>query len=263
MPTYPPPNQVLSALGIEVAWTDPETASGRTLVDWTLLGRQPGPPGVGSLMAVVDLVAGSLAAKSVGGDWLVTSDVWMYERAPVEGGPIELQARMLRNGKRSTVVAVEVIAAGRASISSTIEFSRIRREATSLDTGRPGKQGEWVRLGSGPLLDVPLEQACGFRIVDAGSGIVEIDRGEFVNNSIGTLQGGVIALLADVSAATLIGPDARTVDLHFRFLDQTGDGPARATAELIRVDDAGATVKVEIIDVSTGRLVAWANCRVQ
>ncbi len=274
---YPPPNQVLSALGIEVArvgadsgpasepgtgGTD-ESMIGRATVDWELLRRGDGPPGVGALVPIVDLVSGARAARTADGDWLVTSDAWLYERAPIEGGPIELQTRLLRAGKRSTVVATEVTAGGRPAISATFEFSRIRRDATSLDTGPAGQPGEWVRLGSGPLLDVPLEQACGFRVVDAGAGVVEIDRSEFVNNSIGTLQGGVIAMLADVSAATLIGPDARTVELHFRFLDQTADGPARATAEVLRTDSAGAAVKVEIVDVSTGRLVGWANCRVE
>lgn len=267
--TYPPPNHVLSAMGIEVAWTGPETVSGRAGVDHQLLGRNQAPPGVGALMAIVDLVAGTQAARTVDGDWLVTSDAGLYERAPITDGPIELESRLLRVGKRATLVAVEVTAGGQPAISAVIEFARIRRDATAHSAGSPGKPGEWIRLGSGPLLDVPLEQACGFRLLDqtvnpeVEAGTVEIDRSPFVNNSIGTLQGGVIAMLADVSAAAAVGPQARTVDLHFRFLDQTKDGPARATAEILKTDATGSSVKVEIVDMSSGRLVGWANCRVE
>ncbi|MGI9595649.1 MAG: hypothetical protein ACR2QK_05795 [Acidimicrobiales bacterium] len=260
--TYPPPEQILSALGIEVAWTNEGTLLGRATVDPALLGRGEEPPGVGALVPVVDLVAGARAARSVEGDWLATADVWLYERAPMSDRPIELQTRLLRSGKRSTVVAVEVEAGGEPVASSTIEFSRIRREAASLDTRTPDPAGQWTRLGSGPLLEVPLEQACGFRIVDPSTGLVELDRSRFVNNSIGTLQGGAIALLADVSASTMAGPGWRTIDLHFRFLDQTGDGPARATAEIVRVESDSLMINVVIVDTSSDRLVGWATCRV-
>lgn len=267
-------------MGIEVCWSDDEVLLGRAMVDIGLLGRDGGQPGVGSLVPIVDLVAGSRAARSVEGDWLATADVWLFERNPIDGkliaatatesgrrrssgaAPIELSTRLLRAGKRSTVVAVEVEAGSFPVASCTIEFSRIRRDATALDTRPPGQPGQWSRLGSGPLLDRSLESACGFRVVDEAIGAVELHRGQFVNNSIGTLQGGVIALLADVSAATLIGPGARTIDLHFRFLDQTGRGPALATAEIVRTDSDGHMVKVEVVDTSTDRLVGWANCRV-
>ena len=290
--TYPPPDQILSALGIEVAWLGQGDLAGRALVDPALLGRGGRPAGVGALVPIVDLVAGARATRTARGDWLATADVWLSSRdprrgsagsdpsdrgeprgagagpAPVAGGPevdgrsLSLTTRLLRAGKRSTVVAVEVSAGGSPLASSSVEFSRIRREATSHDPVGPADPGAWSRLGSGPLLDRPLEEACGFRVVDAAAGVVEVDRAPFVNNSIGTLQGGVVALLADVAAAATVGPDARTVDLQFRFLDQTGDGPARTSAELVRRDAAGSVVRVEVTDASTAGLVGWAVCRV-
>jgi acyl-coenzyme A thioesterase PaaI-like protein len=260
--TYPPPNQVLSVLGIEVTGAADGGSLGRVAVDHSLLGRGDGPPGVGCLVPIVDLVAGSAAARLTEGDWLVTTDVWLYERNPLNGGRIEAESRLLRSGKRSTVMAVEVTAAGVPIVSSTISFSRIRRDAANVSADTPRPDGEWIRLGSGPLLDEPLETACRFRRVEPGSGIVEIDRSPFVNNSIGTLQGGVVALLADVAAADLVGPRARTTELQFRFLAQTADGPARTNAEVVRRDGDGVTVNVEVTDSSDGRLVGWATCRV-
>lgn len=260
---YPPPHQVLSALGIEVRWHDADTMEARATVDPGLLGRDGSPCGVGALVPIVDLVAGARSGNLAGGDWLATSDVWLYERATIEAAPIEIATRVLRAGKRTIITAVDVAAGGRDVSTTTVEFTRIRREASEHTTTEARVAGGWTRLGSGPLLDVPLEEACGFRLTDPGSGVVDLGRSPFVANSTGTLQGGVVALLADVAAADLVGPGARTVDLQYRFLAPTGDGPARTTAEVVRVDGSHHTVKVEVIDASNGRLVGWAICGVR
>lgn len=260
---YPPPHQVLSALGIEVAWPDPDTLIGRATVDPLLLGRQGRPCGVGALVPIVDLLAGVRATALAEGDWLATSDVWLHERAPLDGDSIELTSRLLRAGRRTIVSSIEVGSGGRAVLSATVEFTRIRRDASAHRTTEARGVEGWTRIGRGPLLDRPLEEACGFRTVDAEAGCVELANDPFVANSTGTLQGGVVALLADVAAAALVGPDARTVDLEYRFLAPTGDGPARTSAEVMRVDGSHHVVRVEVVDAADGQLVGWAVCGVR
>jgi acyl-coenzyme A thioesterase PaaI-like protein len=260
---YPPPHQVLSALGIEVRWSDADTMAARSVADPSLLGRSGRPCGVGALVPIVDLVAGARVSELAGGDWLATSDVWLHERSPIEEGPIEIDTRVLRAGKRTIVSAHEVTAGGRPALLATVEFTRIRREASAHTTTEARVAKGWTRLGSGPLLTAPLEEACGLRVVDPANGVVELGRSPFVANSTGTLQGGVVALLADVAAAALVGPGTRTVDLQYRFLAPTGDGPARTAAEVVRVDGSHHTVQVEVVDASTGALVGWAICGVR
>lgn len=260
---YPPPGQVLSALGIEVSWPDHETMRGRSTVDVGLLGRDGRPGGVGALVPIVDLVAGIRSTALAGGDWLATSDVWLHERSPLERGPIDLSTRVLRAGRRTIVTTVEVSTVGEPIASASVEFTRIRREASAHATTDSRGVPAWTRLGGGPLLDEPLGEACGFRVVDAERGRVELDRGPFVANSTGTLQGGVVALLADVAAAAFVGPGSRCVDLEYRFLAPTADGPARTSAELLRVDGAHHVVRVEVVDAADGRLVGLAVCGVR
>lgn len=262
-PTYPPPGQVLSALGIEVSWVDDDQMIGRSTVDTALLARDGRTIGIGSLVPFVDLVAGVRSTALTEGDWLATSDIWLNERATIASGPITAGVRVLRAGRRTIVSAVEVEAGGRSVASGTIEYTRIRREASNHASTETRHGDGWNRVGSGALLDRPLEEACGFRLVDPEHGVVELGRSAFVANSTGTLQGGVVALLADVSAATLVGPEARTVDLHYRFLAPTGDGPARSRAELVRVDGRDHTVRVEVVDGADDTLVGWAVCRVK
>lgn len=236
---------------------------GRTLVGPDLLGRSGQPCGAGAIVPIVDLVAGMRARASVGEDWLATSDVWLHERAPIEGGPLEIESRLLRAGRRVVVLSAEVVAGGRPALTASIEFTRIRRDAAlSAETPVDRDRG-WIRVGGGPLLDRPLEEACGFRIVDGRAGVVELDRSPYVANSTGTLQGGVVALLADVAAAAVVGPGARTVELQYRFLAPTGDGPARTRTEIVRVDGRHRVIRVEVVDASDDdRLVGVAICGV-
>lgn len=264
---YPPPNQVLSALGIEVVHHptgDGSVLQGRLLAELALLGRDGQAPGVGALVPVVDLAAGVQITAHAEGDWLVTSDLWINERAPLMTGPFELTATLVRLGRRTGVSLVEVVAGGVGVASATVEFTRVHREGAAPGTTRPADG--WTRLGSGPLLDRPLEAACGFRAIEPGTGQVEVPNSPFVANSTGTLQGGVGALVADAAAADLVGAGARTVDLSYRFLAPVGDGPTRATAELVRVDGAGDeahhVVRVEVVDTAAQRLVGLATAGV-
>lgn len=264
---YPPPNQVLSALGIEMIHrqaADGALLEGRVLVDLALLGRDGQPPGVGALVPVVDLAAGVQITAQAEGDWLVTSDLWINERTPLEGGPFELTATLVRLGKRTGVSLVEVVAGGVGVASATVEFTRVRRDGVAPGTTKP--TDGWTRLGSGPLLDRAIEDACGFDVIEPGRGQVEVPNSSFVANSTGTLQGGVGALLADAAAADLVGAGSRTVDLSYRFLAPVGDGPTLASAELVRVDGTGGeahhVVRVEVVDTAADRLVGLATAGV-
>lgn len=261
-PSYPPPDHILTSLGIEFAWRDERVLDARASVPATLLRRAGRAGGVGPLVPLVDVVGGSCLTRHLDGDWMATSDVWIHERHPLGDGDIELEATVLRAGSRSLVAAVEIRSGGTPSAHATVEFTRIRRDS-SRHSGVPASPtGEWRRMGSGPLLDRPVDEACGIRVVDASIGHAEVDRADFVANSIGTLQGGVVALLADASATAMVGNTARTVDLQFRFLAQTGVGPAKATGEILRTDLDGTVVRVEVVDKNDDALVGWAVCRV-
>ena len=253
---YPPPNQILSVLAIEARWRDDDTVEAVVGAPSGLLGRDGGPPGMGALLPIVDIVCGSCASRYVEGDWLATADAWLHERAPAVG-EIELSARLLRTGRRTIVLACEVTGDGRPAATSTIAFSRIRNDRRSRTT-RPDHDGRPTRIGSGPALSRPLDEACGIEVIDPGRGEVAMARSAFVNNSTGTYQGGAIALLADAGAAAVVGPRARVVDLQYRYLARTGDGPAVTSAEILRSHDGAATVRVEVVDRSTDTLVGWA-----
>lgn len=259
--SYPPPGQILSVLGIELMWVSEDRLSGAASVDPELLGLDGASPGVAALVPLVDIMAGTLAGKAFSPDWQTTTDVWVHEIQPLEASPITMDMATLRLGKRNLVVRADVYGGGQPVATSTIEFTRISRSASPHTLKNGPSIGESFTIGSGPLLDQGLHDACEFTVVEPG--VVELEKSEFVRNSMGTLQGGAAALLAEVAAVsaarTETRPVPRVVDLHYRFLGQTREGPARATATTLRDGNAGATVSVEIVDRSQDdAIVGWA-----
>ncbi len=269
MSSYPPPDHVLTALGIEVR-RGADRVWGRASVDPALLARSVGGavgglrPGVGALVPIVDIVSGTHASRHTDGDWLATSDLWIGEVAPlgVDGGRIEVGTRLLRAGGRSIVVGCDVTQGGRPVATSTAEFTRIRRSASRHTSASAVESDEWRRFGNGPALAEPVDRACHIELLDADAGVARLAHHGYVSNSIETIQGGAAALLADTAAAAMLGPTGRVVDLLFRFLAQTAAGPAETSGTVVRRDTSGVTVTIDVVDASTATLVGWATARV-
>ncbi len=102
---------------------------------------------------------------------------------------------------------------------------------------------------------LPFERQLGARIVAAG--MAEVDLVPYVLQSTGALQGGVLALLAELAAESLTG--RLVTDLHVRYLRALRVGPARATAQrfgryaaLVEVRDADGRVTTVVIARTEG-----------
>jgi uncharacterized protein (TIGR00369 family) len=84
-------------------------------------------------------------------------------------------------------------------------------------------------------------------------------------NNRGALQGGLVATLIDVAAGLLAvkhagqGDGASTADMSIHFLAPIIDGPARATATLVRAGKRVIVVGVDVTDVGRDRLAARAT----
>ena len=86
---------------------------------------------------------------------------------------------------------------------------------------------------------------------------MQVELTDELRNPAGTLQGAMVALLAEAAAEDLVqarfGRPAIVTDLDLRYLAPTGTGPVRTTTRLLgkRADSA---IEVELVDVSTGTL---------
>lgn len=80
----------------------------------------------GLIATLIDVVAGRLALEGLPSlESVATSDLTVHYLAPVVEGPARAQARVLRRGRRSVVVSVEVYDAGSEKLAavSTIAFA--------------------------------------------------------------------------------------------------------------------------------------------
>jgi uncharacterized protein (TIGR00369 family) len=104
--------------------------------------------------------------------------------------------------------------------------------------------------GSG--LTRPYLDEVGVRVLDEEAGVVEVNMSDYIRNSFRSLQGGIVAILADVAgqyaARTATGKPLITSDLLIYYVSQGKVGPFRTKAEVLRKKDSTALTRIEVID---------------
>jgi acyl-coenzyme A thioesterase PaaI-like protein len=101
-------------------------------------------------------------------------------------------------------------------------------------------------------------------VVDAGAGVTELPLRDYVRNSMGAVQGGIVAAGADAAAehaiAEACGGPVEVVDLQISYLALVKAGPMRTTATVLDAQPEFGRARVEIVDTSAdGRLTTVAR----
>ena len=243
--TYPPEQHVLRDLRIESWLASEHHAIAEMPVDDIVLGPD-GNVSLGALTTLVDLCCARVAFASAHPHWIATADLSLATGDRPRGGAVKAEARLLKAGSKLIAIGVDLGATG----SATAGFVRIPREASEVN--RPGPVvGERVSM---PLLGAPLPTTIGerldLRIVDGGA---ELERSDYVRNSFGTINGGVMGFLVCAAAEEASGMVA--TDLVLRYVGQTKAGPARATATIVRQANDHAVCDVRVVDAGAGDLL--------
>ena len=202
-------------------------------------------PGTGAARAAVlatlsDMATGSISSAATAPKVCMTLDLSVRIFLPAEG-TIRIDAHVLKSGRTTTVAEAEF----RSSSGALVALSW----ATFVASPRPEDVLEMPRLSFGAprvsRLTAPLEQQTGCRVV--APGVTEVDRVPYVMNPAGTVQGGMIALLAELAVESL-EPGCAVTELDVRYLTATRVGPARATASPV----ARGAYRVELRDPGNG-----------
>jgi uncharacterized protein (TIGR00369 family) len=161
----------------------------------------------------------------------------------------------IRNGAESGPVAV-----ASASFARMPARSEYQREAARAGPARP--RAAFARSDS--RLARPVLEQIGARVLDAGAGALELALSSYVVNSLGAVQGGVLALLADAAceaAASAVAGEPRVcTDLSLRFLRLGRTGPFQSSARVLRTSPETSLVAVEIRDAGRdGELLTVAR----
>jgi acyl-coenzyme A thioesterase PaaI-like protein len=211
------------------------------------------------LLTLADVLIGSLANEAVLPRVTMTSDLNVRVLRPLTSATgFHGTARILKSGRTTTF--------GEAHFGpEEPEEPEGHGEPAVLSHGTfiasPRPQDVAFSIGSGfprpPVAEpmaVPIADRVGCARV--GAGTAEIHRRDDLLNPADTLQGGLIALVAEEAACSL-HPDALPIALDVRYLSAVRVGPARAVAEGL-----GPVTRVEVRDAGNdNRLAAVAVVR--
>lgn len=250
---YPPAQHVLRDLRLAAEHRPDGTSSAWIPVPEQVCGES-GAPLAGVLATLVDAVGGGLAALAARPDWIATSDLTLHLLPRRVAGEVEANGRVLRRG-RTTVVLEATLSdteGGPPLGIATVSFAVLpRRDGNPVIdlSGTVSRMGMGVP-GSG--FTEPLLERIGLRVLDPAAGILELPRDDYVRNTLGAVQGGMMATIAEQAAVHALraacGAPVETVDLQLTFLALGRVGPVRSRARVLAATPAFGTVHVELVD---------------
>jgi acyl-coenzyme A thioesterase PaaI-like protein len=213
---------------------------------------------------VVDVVAG-IPLDQRPGVWTLTSDMSVRTRPVRAPHRIDAINTILREGWRSATCRVDLRThEGEPFAAGAIGFAHIpRKDSDPPKLSVAIEQAPLLFRDSGTL-SRPLRHEAGIEVIDPAQGVVQVEVTPALRNPAGTLQGAMVALLAEAAAEDLLATRFDTAvvvtDLDLRYLRQAQVGPVRTRCRLLG-DGPEASVEVELIDTSTGQITTLVYAR--
>jgi uncharacterized protein (TIGR00369 family) len=280
---YPPAHHFLSDLGMEAEVSSATDARVRIRVTPHITGADGGVR-AGVLATLVDVVGGSAALRALAPDWLATADLALEMVRPAVGPYVEARGTVVRRGK--TVLVVEALvfnviadgADGRGAVDAddqadpvawaTMTFAILpARAATATSSVNPDLPTRWAFTGPG--LDRSVVDVLSISVVDPAQGRVSMPVREYLFNSFGAVQGGVMALLGEVAGASAVaaasGTDAASTvatGLQVAYLALGRVGPIVSRARVLEPGERGigGSAVIELLDEGAdGRVTTVIN----
>jgi uncharacterized protein (TIGR00369 family) len=251
---YPPAEHVLRDLRFAFEHDTEGRASRAWLPIVDELCTDHGGARAGALATLVDVIGGGLAAAAAAPDWIATADLTVHlVRSAGPGSVVEANARVLRAGRTTVVIEVDLSdETGRAIGAATMSFAVLPRRDHNPDISSVRNDGPSSMAVESSGLRAPFLDALGVGVLDAAAGLIEVPVTDWSRNSMGALQGGLVATIADASAELALraasGQPLIVSDLQVSFLGFGRIGPVRARAEVLQATTEFGSARVEIVD---------------
>ena len=261
--TYPKPGQILRWMRLAVD-NSGDDGIGRglmpALVDYT---DSAGTLRLGAISILADYVAGFSSLRTVSPDWPVTHDMAIHITQPCPPeGELEAECRLVRAGRNNVVSETSIVSPVVGEVARAfVTFTRLPRREDTPTAPATTRANLAERLEK-EAPRMRIDDACGFRFEKATSGpYVEFDHSLFVENSVHAIQGGVVSLAMERSAAwaaeLALGQPCSSSDIHIHYLALGKDGPFQARAEVLRIAENSVTSRVSVHDTGNDdRLLA-------
>jgi uncharacterized protein (TIGR00369 family) len=268
---YPPTLHFLSDLGIEARVGPGPVAIARIRVTPYITGSDGGVR-AGVLATLVDVVGGAVAARVLRPDWMATADLTLEVMRPATGPFVEARATVVRRGRTTLVTEAGVFnvpdegSDGSVGVEdqgpvawATMTFAVLPGQSpTSALDGHQDLPDRWAFAGEG--LDRPVVEALSISVVDAAEGRISMPVQDYLFNSFGAVQGGVMALLGEVAGAEALGAaagaegDFVATDLRVAYLALGRVGPIVSRSRLLAAQDGHShrSAVIELFDAGAG-----------
>jgi len=215
-----------------------------------------GRPRVGVIATAVDIIAGETAIREVLPQWVATSNLSLHVGDLPNSGTLRARPRVLRKGRTTLVMEVELdhlesgADCGLATIGFAILPTRSDLQARVHWAEVPEPRSEFSNEDSGFEKSVIDTLGLEFDSTDPAVGRLAV--GPYVINTLGAMQGGVVAILIDAVAdhygASVLGEAARVRSLEIHYLKLARVGPVRAQARTLGRTGSGLIVRVSLHD---------------
>jgi len=251
---YPPAEHILRDLDLEVEVRPDATASAWLPVSPHLLAANGGVQ-AGVLAILVDIVGGAIATRVLYPDRTATADLQLQLLRPTAGPEVEARVSVLRRGRTTLVLEVVLLDApggrlpgeGAPNAWATMTYAVLpRNDDPPLMQPLPS-EAERTQIGPASL-SRPVLDAIGVEMDAPGSACVVLPLGDYVSNTFGALQGGVLALLGATAGSAAIEAAlglprgaASTVDLQVAYLAMGRVGPIVSEPDSTMIDDVPET----------------------
>ena len=254
--SYPPDHHVLRDLAFTTEMTPAAARSGPTARGWiTVNDHLRSPTGVthpGALATLVDALGGGLAATAARPDWIATADLTLHLLPLPHVVEVSAVGQVVRAGRTTVVIEVTLHADGQNLGLATMSFAVLaRRDGNPVIDQNDAVTRLTMALPSSGFT-APFETATGLTIVDAETGTVELPITDYVRNTLGATQGGMIAMTGAVAAERALTFAAHTplavVDLHITYLALARIGPVRSVTTVLEATSQHGTAYVELVD---------------
>lgn len=260
---------------------------------------------IGVWCTVIDLLAGTLCGITIAPDWMATSSLTFHRHghgsgdrhhdgqngrhggsgAPLLGRSDEWDlcndARVIRSGRSSVNLWIDAYLQSRGNNvtvipagSGMVTFTRLSRPVEDIDLSK-------MRTATDTVVEFPrllrsvapvsIVAALDMDVIDSESGVVEIEMSDYVRNSFGAVNGGVLAICLTTAAQLATGGFDRPVsDVEIHYVAQARIGPFRTRVlnpPNQNGSQFGTLVHVDLVDLGQVKdgapvVVAYAMVRV-
>jgi uncharacterized protein (TIGR00369 family) len=231
------------------------------VVDLDHLRGAAGGVRAGALLTIADTVGGMCAGLASLPGWVVSTNLMLQTIPSAHRGPLALDARVLRVGRKAVVTQVQIRDAGDGE---RLVADGVLTSAILEPDGGPPHFPRPMALQPPPRTAAAIPVLDFFGIRPHGDVAVALDITPRVRNPWGILHGGATAVLVDAAAAHVVADGATTTDVVVHFLRPGRVGPAVATATALGTRADGVLVRVEVVDAGADdRVMAVAVATVR